>query len=81
VPSRWRRGRARTATTRSAVLIGPTGKVLVDQENGYMPDRDMTAHAERLLRTVMPRESWASRNFSASYRSKDRGYWIIRFRG
>ena len=35
-----------------AVLIGPTGKVLLEQENGYMPDRDMTAHAERLLATA-----------------------------
>jgi len=32
-----------------AILVGPDGDVLREQENGYMPDRDMTAHAERLL--------------------------------
>lgn len=34
------------------VLVGPDGKVLLEAENGYMPDRDMTAHAERLLATA-----------------------------
>ncbi len=34
-----------------AVLIGPSGEVLIETENGYMPDRDMTGHAERLLAT------------------------------
>jgi tRNA(Arg) A34 adenosine deaminase TadA len=32
-----------------ALLAGPDCDVLREQENGYMPDRDMTAHAERLL--------------------------------
>ncbi|MDP2409053.1 MAG: nucleoside deaminase [Pseudolabrys sp.] len=34
------------------LLVGPDGTVLLEQENGYMPDQDMTAHAERLLATV-----------------------------
>ena len=34
-----------------AVLAGPDGGVLMEQENGYLPDRDMTAHAERVLMT------------------------------
>jgi tRNA(Arg) A34 adenosine deaminase TadA len=32
-----------------AILVGPDGQVLLESENGYLPDRDMTAHAERLL--------------------------------
>lgn len=32
-----------------AVLVGPEGAVLLEVENGYLPTRDMTAHAERLL--------------------------------
>jgi tRNA(Arg) A34 adenosine deaminase TadA len=34
-----------------AILVGPDGAVLLESENGYLPDRDMTAHAERLLAT------------------------------
>ena len=34
-----------------AVLVSATGDVLIETENGYLPDRDMTAHAERLLAT------------------------------
>jgi tRNA(Arg) A34 adenosine deaminase TadA len=34
-----------------AVLVGPDGAVLMEVENGYLPDRDTTAHAERLLAT------------------------------
>jgi len=34
-----------------AVLVGPDGAVLLEQENGYLPDHDMTGHAERLLAT------------------------------
>jgi tRNA(Arg) A34 adenosine deaminase TadA len=29
----------------------PTRDVLIEMENGFLPDRDMTAHAERLLAT------------------------------
>ena len=38
-----------------AVLVNAEGKVLLESENGYMPDRDMTAHAERLLATAASR--------------------------
>jgi tRNA(Arg) A34 adenosine deaminase TadA len=31
------------------ILVSETGEVLLEVENGYLPDRDMTAHAERLL--------------------------------
>lgn len=34
------------------VLVDANGKVLLEAENGYMPERDMTAHAERLLATA-----------------------------
>jgi tRNA(Arg) A34 adenosine deaminase TadA len=34
-----------------AILVGPGGEVLIESENGYLPLRDMTAHAERLLAT------------------------------
>ena len=34
-----------------AILVGSEGEVLLEAENGYLPDRDMTAHAERLLAT------------------------------
>jgi tRNA(Arg) A34 adenosine deaminase TadA len=34
-----------------AILVGPDGGVLIETENGYLPERDMTAHAERLLAT------------------------------
>jgi tRNA(Arg) A34 adenosine deaminase TadA len=34
-----------------AILVDQTGNVLIEAENGYMPSRDATAHAERLLAT------------------------------
>jgi tRNA(Arg) A34 adenosine deaminase TadA len=34
-----------------AILAGPDGEVIMEQENGFLPDRDMTGHAERLLMT------------------------------
>ncbi len=42
-----------------AVLVGPSGEVMIETENGFMPDRDMTGHAERVLATQ------ASRQFGA----------------
>ena len=42
-----------------AILVDGAGQVLIEMENGFMPDRDMTAHAERLLATQ------ACRRFSA----------------
>ncbi|HUL61224.1 MAG TPA: deaminase [Anaeromyxobacteraceae bacterium] len=44
-----------------AVLAGPAGEVLAERENGYLPDRDLTAHAERLL------ASQVSRSYSPSF--------------
>jgi tRNA(Arg) A34 adenosine deaminase TadA len=35
-----------------AILVDDKGSVLIESENGFMPDRDMTAHAERLLATA-----------------------------
>jgi tRNA(Arg) A34 adenosine deaminase TadA len=34
-----------------AILVDRGGNVLIEAENGYMPDHDGTAHAERLLAT------------------------------
>ena len=39
-----------------AVLVGRDGEILLDAENGYLPERDMTAHAERLLATAASRQ-------------------------
>ena len=39
----------------AAILVGPDGEVLIEMENGFLPDRDMTAHAERLLATLASR--------------------------
>jgi tRNA(Arg) A34 adenosine deaminase TadA len=33
----------------AAILVDTDGGVLMEQENGYLPERDMTAHAERVL--------------------------------
>jgi tRNA(Arg) A34 adenosine deaminase TadA len=33
------------------LLVGPNGEVFLEMENGFLPHRDMTAHAERLLAT------------------------------
>jgi tRNA(Arg) A34 adenosine deaminase TadA len=46
-----RRARASGNHPFGALLAGPGGEVLLERENGYLPDRDMTAHAERLLAT------------------------------
>nr|WP_083794837.1 nucleoside deaminase [Bradyrhizobium sp. ORS 278] len=35
----------------AAILVDGDGRVLIEAENGYMPDRDATAHAERLVAT------------------------------
>lgn len=34
-----------------AILVGPDGAVLLEQENAFSPDHDMTGHAERVLMT------------------------------
>jgi tRNA(Arg) A34 adenosine deaminase TadA len=43
-----------------AVLVNSLGQVLLEVENGFLPDRDMTGHAERLLATQ------ASKQFAAT---------------
>jgi tRNA(Arg) A34 adenosine deaminase TadA len=34
-----------------SILVNAAGEVLIEVENGFLPDRDMTGHAERLLAT------------------------------
>jgi tRNA(Arg) A34 adenosine deaminase TadA len=46
-----------------ALLVSPAGEVLIESENGYMPERDMTGHAERLLATA------ASKKFDPKFLS------------
>ena len=46
-----RRAQSRGNHPFGAILVGPAGDVLLECENGYLPDCDMTAHAERLLAT------------------------------
>jgi tRNA(Arg) A34 adenosine deaminase TadA len=46
-----RRARAHGNHPFGAILVGADGEVLIEAENGYLPDRDMTGHAERLLAT------------------------------
>jgi len=45
--------RARESGTHpfGAILAGPDGEVLLEQGNAYLPDHDMTGHAERVLMT------------------------------
>ena len=35
-----------------ALLVSDDGRLLLECENGFLPERDMTAHAERLLATA-----------------------------
>ncbi|WP_338110274.1 nucleoside deaminase [Rhizobium quercicola] len=46
-----RRARTHGNMPFGALLTGPDGEVLIEMENGYFPDLDATAHAERLLAT------------------------------
>jgi len=34
-----------------SILVSAEGKMLLEVENGFLPERDMTGHAERLLAT------------------------------
>jgi tRNA(Arg) A34 adenosine deaminase TadA len=54
-----RRARSHGNHPFGAILVSAEGKVLIEAENGFLPDRDMTAHAERLLATQ------ASKQFDA----------------
>jgi tRNA(Arg) A34 adenosine deaminase TadA len=51
-----RRARANGMHPFGALLVGPDGNVLFEVENGFLPDHDTTAHAERLLATRACRE-------------------------
>jgi tRNA(Arg) A34 adenosine deaminase TadA len=51
-----------------AVLVSGLGRVLLEVENGFMPDRDMTGHAERLAATQ------ASKQFAANVLAKSTLY-------
>lgn len=53
------RARARGNHPFASLLVNAAGDVLIETENGFMPDRDMTGHAERLLATE------ASKRFGA----------------
>jgi tRNA(Arg) A34 adenosine deaminase TadA len=44
-----------------ALLVSDDGRILLESENGFLPDRDMTAHAERLLATT------ASKRFDPAF--------------
>jgi tRNA(Arg) A34 adenosine deaminase TadA len=46
-----RRARLRGNHPFGALLVDGDGIVLLEAENGFLPDRDATAHAERLLAT------------------------------
>lgn len=39
-----------------AILVGPDGDVLMEQENAYNPTKDMTGHAERVMMTRASQE-------------------------
>jgi tRNA(Arg) A34 adenosine deaminase TadA len=39
-----------------AILVDGGGEILLEVENGYLPDRDMTGHAERLLATAASKQ-------------------------
>jgi len=45
------RARRRGTHPFGAILVDAAGDVMLEFENGYLPDHDMTGHAERLLAT------------------------------
>lgn len=54
-----------------AILVSGAGDILIEQENGFMPARDMTGHAERLIatqacQTYEPAELAASTLYSSA---------------
>jgi tRNA(Arg) A34 adenosine deaminase TadA len=51
-----RRARTRGNHPFGAILVSAAGDVLIETENGFLPDRDMTAHAERLLATAASKQ-------------------------
>ncbi len=51
-----RRARTQGNHPFGAILVSASGEVLIETENGFLPDRDMTGHAERLLATRASKE-------------------------
>jgi tRNA(Arg) A34 adenosine deaminase TadA len=51
-----RRARSHGNHPFGAVLANAAGDVLIEAENGFLPDHDMTAHAERLVATQASRQ-------------------------
>jgi tRNA(Arg) A34 adenosine deaminase TadA len=47
-----RRALSRGTQPFGSLLVGDRAKILLACENGFLPDRDMTAHTERLLATA-----------------------------
>ena len=47
-----RRARSHGNHPFGALLVSDDARILLESENGFLPDRDMTAHAERLLATA-----------------------------
>jgi tRNA(Arg) A34 adenosine deaminase TadA len=58
-----RRARTRGNHPFGAILVNAAGEALIEMENGFLPDRDMTAHAEQLLATA------ASKQFGSDFLS------------
>jgi tRNA(Arg) A34 adenosine deaminase TadA len=61
-----RRARAHGNHPFGAILVNAAGDVLLEVENGFLPDRDMTAHAERLLATQASKQFHADGIASAT---------------
>ena len=50
------RARGRGNHPFGAILVNRTGDILLEVENGYLPEHDMTGHAERLLATAASKQ-------------------------
>ena len=50
------RARSRGNHPFGAILVNRTGDILLEVENGYLPEHDMTGHAERLLATAAAKQ-------------------------
>jgi tRNA(Arg) A34 adenosine deaminase TadA len=60
-----------------AILVDKNGNVLIECENGYMPEHDGTAHAERLLATEACRALAAEVGASATIYSSAEGAMCV----
>lgn len=50
------RARGRGNHPLGAILVSRTGDILLEVENGHLPEHDMTGHAERLLATASAKQ-------------------------